>query len=62
MNCQTCGRRDFLYGLLTAAAVTATGVEAHELEEFVAALPKPTPAGAIPCKKGAVKVRLVFSI
>ena len=59
-----CGRRDFIYGLLSAAAVVGTlpSAEAHELEAFLAVGPKPTPAGAIPDKTGAVKVRLVFSI
>ena len=59
-SCVGCGRRDFIYGLL--AAVAAGNASAHELSDFFAALPAPTPAGAIPDKTGAVKVRLVFSI
>ena len=57
--CAGCGRRDFIYSLL--AAVTAGNVSAHEFGDFLAALPAPTPAGAIPDKTGAVKVRLVFA-
>ena len=60
-TCAGCGRRDFIYGLLAAAAVSK-GAAAHELGDFFAALPAPTPAGDIPDKTGAVKVRLVFSI
>ena len=63
--CATCGRRDFIYGLLTATAgVAAAGatVPSRELADFFAALPAPTPAGAIPDKTGAVNVRLVFAI
>ena len=51
----------FHHGLLSAAALTGYAAS-PELEEFRAALPAPTPAGAIPDKTGAVKVRLVFSI
>ena len=58
--CAGCGRRDFIYGLL--AAVAAGKASAHELGDFFAALPAPTPAGTIPDKTGAVKVRLVFAI
>ena len=64
--CPTCGRRDFIYGLLTAAAGAAAAGCAtapdRELADFFAALPAPTPAGAIPDKTGAVNVRLVFAI
>ena len=59
-TCAGCGRRDFIYGLLAAAA--AGKVSAHELGDFFAALPAPTPADAIPDKTGAIKVRLVFAI
>ena len=59
-TCATCGRKDFIYGLF--AAVAAGKASAHELEDFFAALPAPTPAGAIPGKAGAIKVRLVFAI
>ena len=48
--CATCGRRDFIYGLLTATAGVAAGatVPSRELADFFAALPAPTPADAIP--------------
>ena len=59
-GCAGCGRRDFIYGLL--AAVAAGKASAHELGDFFAALPAPTPPGAIPDKTGAIKVRLVFAI
>ena len=64
MSCECCGRKDFIYGLLSAAAVTGMGTSAfaHELEAFLAVGPKPTPPGTIPDKTGAVKVRLVFSV
>ncbi len=58
--CASCGRKDFIYGLF--AAVAAGTASAHELGDFLTALPAPTPAGAIPDKAGAVKVRLVFAI
>ena len=58
--CAGCGRRDFLYGLLAATA--ALRADAHEFRDFLAALPAPTPEGAIPDKAGAVKVRLVFAV
>ena len=60
--CGLCGRKDFIYGLLSAAALSATGAQPKVLGDFFSALPAPTPAGAIPDKTGAVKVRLVFSI
>ena len=62
--CATCGRRDFIYGLMTATAGVAAGatVPSRELADFFAALPAPTPADAIPDKTGAVNVRLVFAI
>ena len=60
IGCASCGRRDFLYGLLAATA--AVQANAHEFKDFLAALPAPTPAGAIPDKTGAVKVRLVFAV
>lgn len=60
MNMCRCGRKDFLFGLLGTAALT--GVPSKALADFYGALPKSTPAGAIPNKKGAVKVRLVFSL
>ena len=61
MNCTSCARRDFIYGILAAAA-TGGAAARGELADFFAALPAPTPAGSIPDKSGAVKVRLVFSI
>jgi hypothetical protein len=58
-RCASCGRRGFLYGLFAATA--AVQADAHEFRDFLAALPAPTPKGAIPDKKDAVKVRLVFA-
>ena len=60
-TCSCCARRDFIYGLLAAGAAAGCATR-PELKEFFAALPAPVPAGAIPEKTGAVKVRLVFSI
>ena len=60
-NCTRCARRDFIYSLLAAGATAGYAAKA-ELKDFFAALPAPTPAGAIPDKADAVKVRLVFSI
>ena len=64
MNCKNgyCGRKDFIYGLLSTAAMAGVSAYAHELEAFLAVGPKPVPPGAIPDKAGALKVRLVFSI
>ncbi len=65
MNCGVCGRKDFIYGLLSAAAVAGctTGKKAPgDLGAFFAAIPAETPASAIPDKANALKVRLVFSI
>ncbi len=62
MNCEMCGRKDFIYGLLSTAALSGIAARRHDFEAFLAVGPKPTPAGAIPCKADAVKVRLVFSI
>ncbi len=63
MNCTStsCARRDFIYGILAAAATGGAAAKA-ELADFFATLPAPTPAGSIPDKSKAVKVRLVFSI
>ncbi len=60
--CESCGRKDFIYGLLSAAALAGCKTMPHEVVEFTEALPAPTPADAIPDKKDAIKVRLVFSI
>lgn len=61
MNCTSCARRDFIYGILAAAATGGTAARG-ELADFFAALPAATPPGVIPDKSGAIKVRLVFSI
>ena len=55
-SCQCCSRRDFftrIGTLMGAAVVLPTGLSAF--------VPAATPASAIPSKKGAVKVRLVFA-
>lgn len=62
MSCECCNRKDFIYGLLSTAAMAGCAMRPKELEEFYATLPEATPAGAIPDKSGALKVRLVFSI
>jgi len=61
-ECPGCCRREFIYRLLTAAATVGVGAYAHELKEFMTALPSATPAEAIPPKNGAIKVRVVFSM
>ena len=58
--CAGCARRDFIHSLFAAAAMGGFAAKA-EFKDFLAALPAPTPAGAIPDKTGAVKVRLVFA-
>ena len=55
-GCQDCSRREFftrMGTLMGAAVVMPTGLSAF--------VPASTPAAAIPSKKGAVKVRLVFA-
>ena len=55
-GCQQCSRREFfskMGTLMGAAVVMPTGLSAFA--------PAPVPASAIPSKKGAVKVRLVFA-
>ena len=59
-TCAGCARRDFIHSLFAAAAMGGFAAKA-EFRDFLAALPAPTPAGAIPDKTGAVKVRLVFA-
>ena len=55
-----CARRDFIHSLFAAAAMGGLAARA-DFKDFLAAIPSPTPAGAIPDKAGAVKVRLVFA-
>ena len=65
LTCGVCGRKDFIYGLLSAAALSGcvTGKKSPgDLGAFFSALPEATPASAIPDKTNALKVRLVFSI
>ncbi len=59
-SCTNCARRDFIHGLFAATAMGGLAAKA-DFRDFLAALPAPTPAGAIPDKTGAVKVRLVFA-
>ena len=59
-SCAGCARRDFIRTLFASAALGGFAAKA-EFKDFLAALPAPTPAGAIPDKTGAVKVRLVFA-
>ena len=60
-TCAGCARRDFIRSLFASAAFGGFAAKA-EFKDFLAALPAPTPAGAIPDKTGAVKVRLVFAV